>query len=353
MPIHFSPPYVLIFAAMLAFGLGAAPAVLDKGISVLPNESSRRVDVLVDGKPFTSYIWPENLKVPTLYPLLTASGTPITRGFPLEPRLGERIDHPHHVGFWLNYGNVNGADFWNNSTFAPEKHPGQMGTVLHRKIMSAKSGDEQGELAVEMDWIMPGGEKILHEQTQFVFRGGEGVRSIDRISTLTTLDKPVNFKDDKEGMLGLRVRKELEQPTQESVTHIDANGKPTTQKSVDNTGVSGQYRSSEGKIGDAAWGTRARWMSLTGKVNEQPITLLMLDHPQNVGFPAYWHARSYGLFAANPLGQAAFSNGKENLNFSLQPKQSTTFRYRLIILDETATAEQMETQYKKFVSEVR
>ncbi|HEX3357772.1 MAG TPA: PmoA family protein, partial [Tepidisphaeraceae bacterium] len=336
---------LLLFIMTLAFGLGAAPVAPEKGIAVVPNEAARRVDVLVDGQPFTSYIWPESLKVPTLWPLRTADGTPITRGFPLEPRPGERVDHPHHAGFWLNYGNVNGVDFWNNSTVISPERQAKMGTVLHRRIVKTSSGVDKGELEVETDWIMPplaGGDTILHETASFTFRAGPGMREVDRISTLTALDKPVSFKDDKEGMLGLRVRKELEQPTKDSVVHTDAAGKPTTQKSVDNTGVSGQYRSSEGKVGDAVWGTRGRWCALAGKVQDESITVLMLDHPQNVGFPTYWHARGYGLFAANPLGEAELSGGKERLDFALQPKQSTTFRYRLVILDGTASVEEME-----------
>ena len=81
--------------------------------------------------------------------------------------------------------------------------------------------------------------------------------------------------------------------------------------------------------------------------------MLMLDHPKNVGYPTYWHARGYGLFAANPLGQAALSSGKDKLDFALQPKQSTTFRYRLVILNERASPEQMEEQYKNFVVDVK
>jgi hypothetical protein len=338
---------------MLASGLLTASAAAQKGVTVVPNEAARRVDVSIDGQPFTSYIWTDALKVPVLYPLLTASGTAITRGYPLEPRPGERVDHPHHAGFWLNYGNVNGVDFWNNSTHVPAAQQAAMGTVVHRSITKASSGADKGELDVEMDWIMPDGSTILHEKTSFIFRGGPNLRTVDRTTTLTALDKPISLKDDKEGMLGLRVRKELEQPTNESVAHTDASGKPTTQRTVDNQDVSGQYRSSEGKTGDAAWGTRGRWMSLTGKVQNEPITLLILDHPKNVGFPTYWHARGYGLFAANPLGQAEFSRNTEKLNFSLQPKQSTTFRYRLLIMNEPATPEQMEAQYAKFIEEVK
>jgi hypothetical protein len=344
---------VLTFSLIIASGLHAAPAAPDKGVTVVPNEASNRVDVLVDGQPFTSYIWPDTLKKPVLFPLRAASGTIITRGYPLDPRPGERTDHPHHVGLWLNYENVNGVDFWNNSTALPADQQAKMGTIVHRRIVKTSSGSDQGELQVEMDWIMPDSQPILHESADFIFRAGPGRRVVDRISTLTALDKPVVFKDAKDGMLGLRVRRELEQPSTDAVTYTDASGRPTTVKAMDTNGVTGLYRSSEGKTGDAVWATRGRWTMLTGKVNQEDITLVMLDNPLNVGFPTYWHARGYGLFAVNPLGQGVFSNGKETLNFTIQPKQSATFRYRLVILEGAATTNQVETLYHQFVDEVK
>jgi len=154
-------------------------------------------------------------------------------------------------------------------------------------------------------------------------------------------------------MLGLRVRRELEQPSTEPLVFTDASGRPTPVKVMDNTGVTGLYRSSEGKTGDAVWGTRARWAMLSGKVDQEAVTLAVLDHPKNPGFPTYWHARGYGLFAANPLGQAVFSNGKEKLNLTLEPKQSVTFRYRLLILTGPVTPDQVEAQYRRFADEVK
>src|ERR1700688_1109500 len=95
---------LFIFAAttFLVWSIVAKPNPSDR-ISVVANEQERRVDISIDGQPFTSYIWPITLKKPVLYPLRTAKGTIITRGFPLEQRPGERIDHPHHAGLWLNY----------------------------------------------------------------------------------------------------------------------------------------------------------------------------------------------------------------------------------------------------------
>jgi hypothetical protein len=254
---------------------------------------------------------------------------------------------------WFNYGDVNGVDFWNNSTALPAAERGKMGTIVHRRIGRARSGKDRGELEVETDWIMPDGKPILRENTWFVFQGELGLRIIDRITTLTALDQRVLFHDNKEGMIGMRVRRELEQPSNEPLVFTDANGRPTSVKVLDNTGVTGLYRSSEGKIGDAVWGTRGRWTMLTGQVGRESVTLAILDHPKNPGFPTYWHARGYGLFAANPLGQEVFSKGKEKLNFALEPKQSVTFRYRLLVLSGTATPDQVELQYRKFVAEVK
>ena len=320
----------------------------DQRIRVIPNEAARRVDITIDGQPFTSYIWPTNLAKPVLYPLRTAKGTEVTRGFPLDPKPGERVDHPHQVGLWLNYGNVNGFDFWNNSeAIKPEKAP-EMGTIRHRSVVTAKDGAQEGELVVEADWINGKQQPILKESTRFVFRGGANFRSVDRITTLTALSEKVVFNDDKEGMLGMRVARALEMPSNQSEVFTDASGRATKVAKMDNTGVNGMYLTSEGKKGDAVWSTRGRWCNLSGRIGDEPVTISIFDHPSNPGFPTFWHARGYGLFAANPLGKKVFTNGKEAMNFSIAPGQSATFRYRILIPSDIATAKETEAAYQRF-----
>ena len=322
-------------------------------IRIIPNETGRRVDIVIDGQPFTAYIWPERLAKPVLYPLRTARGTVVTRGFPLAPRPGERVDHPHHAGLWFNYGNVNGFDFWNNSeAIKPEDTP-KMGNIRHRAITLARGGPDQGELEIDAGWITGRQQLILKEHTRFVFRGGPNFRSIDRITTLKALGEKVVFHDDKEGVLGMRVARALEAPSDKPEVFTDASGRPTTVTKLDNTGVNGVYLTSEGKKGDAAWGTRGRWCNLSGQLDDEPVTITILDHPANPVFPTYWHARGYGLFAANPLGEKIFSNGKQELNFSLAPNQSATFRYRILVTSEILTPEKSEAAYQSFVSSYR
>ncbi|PYT92400.1 MAG: hypothetical protein DMG36_15150 [Acidobacteria bacterium] len=295
-----SAPLFLIASAMLLTSFVSADPQPGDRISVTVNEQQHRVDISVDGQPFTSYIWPSKLAKPVLYPLRTAKGTIVTRGFPLEQRPGERVDHPHHAGLWLNYESVNGIDFWNNSEAIKPQDAPKMGTIQQRSIVSQ-------------------GEKVV-------------------------------FADAKDGMLGLRVVRALEAPSDKAEVFTDASGRDTTVAKLDNTGVNGVYLTSEGKKGDAAWGTRGRWCNLSGKTGDEPVTVSILDHPSNPGFPTYWHARGYGLFAANPLGQKVFSNGKEELNLTLEPNQSVTFRYRILITSEIATPESTEAAYKAFVA---
>jgi len=313
------------------------------------NKAAKRVEVTVDGKPFTSYIYPEVLKKPVLYPLRTSKGTLITRGWPLDPRPGERVDHPHHVGLWFNYGDVNGLDFWNNSEDIPEEKRQAYGTIRHRQVTKMTSGKDQGELAVRMDWLKPDGTALLREDTRFVFSGTGNTRSIERITQLTALEEDVSFQDNKEGVIGIRLARELEHASTKPVILTDASGKATPVARMNNQGVSGKYRSSEGKEGDEVWGTRGRWVNLSGQIGAERVSLVLLDHPGNVGHPTYWHARGYGLFAANPLGQKEFSKGKEVLGYKLPAGKSVTFRYKVLIYSGgTLSDEQVNAAYQQF-----
>ena len=327
-----------------------------KGVEIIRRDTEKRLDILIAGQPFTSYLYTDTLTVfkkTVLYPLRTARGTIITRGYPITPQSAERADHPHHIGFWFNYGDVNGLDFWNNSdAIAPERRQ-EMGTIRHRSINLIENGENTGKLEVTMDWLKPDGTTILREDTRFVFHTGPNMRGIDRITTLTAFDERVSFRDNKEGLIAIRVCRDLEHSSNEPIELTDASGKITKAPVMDNTGVTGMYTSSQGLTGTAVWGKRAAWVMLAGVVAGDSVTLAIFDHPQNAGYPTYWHARGYGLFAANPLGQKVFSEGKEELNLTLSSGASTTFRHRVLMLSSIVSAQQMAEKYREFIQAER
>ncbi len=323
----------------------------DPMIKLVQKDKEKKVEVLVNGELFTAYIYPETIEKPVLYPLKTAEGTLVTRGFPLDPRPGERVDHPHHVGLWLNYGDVNGLDFWNNSDAIPAEKKSGYGSIEHKEINNISSGDEKGELEVTAEWVGPDRTPLLRENTTFIFRAEGDKRMIDRITKLTALDQDVSMKDNKEGMIGIRVARELEHPSEKPEIFTDASGKATGVPTMNNEGVTGLYRSSEGKEGNDVWGTRAKWMNLSGEIKGEKVSLAILDHPDNVGYPTYWHARGYGLYAANPLGQKELSGGKEEMNFKLPAGESVTFKHRIILISGNEVSdEQLNEEFREFSS---
>lgn len=298
-------------------------------IKFIEYEGDKRINVMIDGKLFTSYYWPDNVYKPILYPVLTSAGTEITRGFPLKPREGERNDHMHQVGIWLNYGSVNGFDFWGNGSEGKRNTNG--GEINHLSIEQLSDGVGEGSMVITASWVDPAGKELLSERTKYHFIAEGPVRIIDRLTTLTATSEAVTMEDTKEGTFGIRVARQLELPSEEDIALTNAQIQPTAVRKVLNEGITGNYRSSEGVSGSAVWGKRAKWIDLYGSIGDEKISLVISDHPENLNYPTYWHARGYGLLAANPFGVKDFTKGKEELNYVIPVGESLTLRYRVII----------------------
>jgi hypothetical protein len=322
--VHRNIILLLLFAshALTAFSQKKMDIVLSRA------KGERRIIVTAHGKPFTSFFYPDSLAKPILFPIYAPDGQIITRGFPLSPRADDPTDHPHHTGLWFNYENVNGLDFWNNSYAIPQEKKSNYGYISTDTIVNTING-QLGSLTYLASWRKQSGVALIREKTEYIFTVDGNAYIIDRITSLLALDT-IHFADAKDGCLGLRVAHSLELPSAQPSTYTDEHGVKTTVPASMQT--TGNYLTSTGKTGDSAWGTRANWCMLYGKLKQDTIAIIMIDHPGNPGYPTYWHARGYGLFAANPLGQKIFSNGKEQLNLKLDKGQSVTFRFRIIIM---------------------
>lgn len=331
----------MVFAAALN-GYGQT------GFSIVEDAAHRKIKILYNSKLVTAYCWSDSTEKPVLFPVKTLSGTTVTRGYPIAPRPGERTDHPHHVGIWLNYESVNGLDFWNNSDAIPKDKLPHYGSIRHQKIVTFKSKKDKVTLVANSHWVDQQSTVLLDEVTEFVFASSNSDLIIDRTSTLEAKVPEVLFKDVKDGMLAIRVARQLEMPSKEKGSFVDAHGQVTEVEALDNNGVTGMYLDKEGIKGDSVWGKRSEWCELNGTIDGKDVSIVIIDNPRNPGYPTYWHARGYGLFAANPLGQKVFSNGKEELNLKLKQGEKVTFKYRIIVHEGShMTAAEIE-KLKKF-----
>jgi len=337
----------------LLLGLAAGPATWAQAppsvpVRVVKEAGAQRVNVFIGPRLFTRFWYPDSLEKPVLYPLRTASGATVTRGFPAEPRPGDPTDHPHHLGLWLTFENVNGLDFWNNSYAIAPARKAAYGWVRTDKILEMTSGPV-GTLAYHANWTDQQRRVLLEETTRFEFSGTAHARAIDRVTTLRA-STDVTFTDAKDGLLGLRLAHALQLPTTEDQKFTDNKGNVTVVKGGADQVATGNYLTSAGKRGNAAWSTRAAWCEVFGKVGADSVSVAIIDHPRNPNYPTFWHARGYGLFAANPLGEKVFTNGASAKNLQLKPGESVTFRYRILLAEggRALTAQQLNAAAADF-----
>lgn len=320
-------------------------------VSFVRNDSLNKLEVFINNKYFTSYLYADStLRKPVLFPINTASEKRITRGFPIAPNKGERIDHPHHYGLWFNHGVVNGIDFW-NSDAVPWKPNVRYGRINHIKFLKVESG-ENGILEVEKEWRSDTDELILMEQTRYIFSGDADTRSITHITSLTAPEVDVFFEDSKEGMFAMRVRRELEIAS-DIPAALYGDDEVTAESSVvDNKNISGHYRNSDGLEGyPAVWGKRAKWMQLAGIVDNDSISICMFDHPNNLNHPPHWMARDYGLYGINPFGSNIYTNGEEQFNYTLKQGETAKFIHQVVIINGINTQAQLvDSLYNRFAA---
>ena len=315
--------YLLTF---LIFAAGCSSSA--QKVQFNHDEANNKVDVYFGDSYFTSYIYPDDMEKQVLYPIVTASGKEITRGYPISPRPFERTDHPHHVGLWLNFGDVNGLDFWNNSFAIKPENKHRYGSIKFKEIV--ETNPRTGTLITASDWIDNDGEVLLNEKSTFVFSEKNGVRTIDRTTELTA-QMQVTFTENKEGMLGLRMDRAFEEPADKPGRFLDADGNVTEVPVLNNEGVNGVYRNAEGITGGDVWGKRSPWVALRAEKEGEVITVVIFDHPDNPNYPAWSHARGYGLFASNNFGGRAVDKNSDLVKLELQSGEQLVLKHKVVI----------------------
>lgn len=292
-----------------------------------------RVRIEIDGKLFTEY---RMSGAPHVYywPVIGPGGAKMTRSWPMAEAPGEERDHPHHRSLWFSHGQVNGVDFWSESTNPNPKHP--VGRIEHDKILEAKGGADAGVLKSSQKWVAPDSSTpVTSTQTLKVYSRPDSERLFDFEVTLTAGDKDVVFGDTKEGSAGIRIAESMRL------------------KGPKSTPGAGKILNSEGDADSAVWGKRAKWVDMSGPIDGKIFGIAFMDHPKNPRYPTRWHARDYGLFAANPFCEKEMDKNQPSGagNFTLKAGQSITFRYRILIHEGDATAAKVADRFQSFTQD--
>jgi hypothetical protein len=306
----------LTLAALLAL-CSVAPAAAQVTLTREPD----RIVVDVDGAPFTVvHVGGAGLNRVSLHPLRTASGKVVTRSVPAGQLPGETTDHPHHVGLFYGHGDVSGVNFWaiRDGVVAPGARAAAMGRIVVKEVSSVRSGDRTGVVDLVLSWLRPDGTPLLTETRSMTFHAQPDLRMVDVDVELLAIERAV-FRDTKEGTFAMRMATVLEEPP--------AAPKPGAAPRT------GRLLNAQGATGEAnVWGRRSEWVDYSGRIDGEPVGVVMMDHPGNPRHPTYWHSRGYGLHSINPFGVSDFLGDKtQDGSLTLEPGQRVRFRYRVIV----------------------
>jgi hypothetical protein len=294
----------------LAVGVVSQPGARSAALPVELTRRGYQVDVHIGGRPFATYSFDPSVAKPYWSPLRSAHGTVVTRGFPMTPAAtGEDRDEPHQRAMYFAHGDINGFDFWGEAAFPRwSDHPlSTFGRTVFRTLDEFHGGADSGSLQATFDLVAPTG--AIGEETQtYRFGGDEQSRTIDCEFAIHATHGPIVMGDTKEGTFAIRVVKALDSPP----GHM-----------VNASGASGEK---------AIWGKRSTWVDYYGRVAGEDVGVAIFDHPQNLRAPTYWHARAYGLLAANPFGLRAFTGDRRQTGrYDIPAGGSLVFRYRVFI----------------------
>jgi hypothetical protein len=262
------------------------------------------IAVDVDGKPFTMFQYGSDAGKPYLAPIWSASGKIITRRFPMEDVAGESRDHLHHRGLWFSCDEVNGVSFWTNELSYTRK---DMGRIVVRDA-KWKDGERLGTLTATMEWRGPDARVMIIENRDMTFSSESNMRILDFHISLTAQEE-ITFGDTHEGFFAMRLADNFKEI--KGGTSVDADGRVNMEN---------------------IWGKRSNWVDYTGVLDGEKLGVAIFDHPENPRHPTHWHARDYGLVAANPFGaQKAFDTDEKETPFKVSKGQKVVFRYRVIV----------------------
>lgn len=319
--------------ALAAFAAFVVSPFAFAGVEI--KEEGDRVRIEIDGRLFTEYRHADASHV-YFYPIIGPGGAKMTRAWPMEEARGEEHDHPHHRSLWFSHGEVNGVDFWTEASShgnRQPKHP--IGKIVHAKVLAKESNAKWALLQTQQRWIAPDGSVPIESVTTFrVHARPDSERLLDFEIALVAGEKDVLFGDTKEGTMAIRIA--------ESMRLKQPKGK---------TGE-GHIINDKGDKDGEAWGKRAAWVDMSGPVDGKVLGIAMFDHPKNLRHPTRWHARDYGLFAANPFCEYDMdkSKPKGSGDYTLKAGETLTLKYRIYIHEGDAAQGKVAERFAEYAA---
>ena len=271
-----------------------------------------------DGKHFATLNL-QDYRRPVIYPIHGPGETPMTRNHPMKKGVaGEADDHPHHKSIWCAHGLINGVSFWHEQ--------GQIKVDDDSPVQVDAQEDGSVRVSFKTKYLDANEKLICRDHTAITFHDLGDARAIDWELNLMASEGDLLLGDTKEGMMAIRTHPSL---------RIDKGA-----EAVNAGGVEGKD----------IWGKNAEWVDYSGNVQGNHVGIAVFDHPSNLRHPTTWHARAYGLVAANPFGLSHFQGKPKGTgDHTVKKGETLSFKYRFLFHKGDAAEGQVAKHYADFI----
>ncbi|MCU0362663.1 MAG: PmoA family protein [Bacteroidales bacterium] len=247
-----------------------------------------KINVSIDNKYFTSYIFSEDEKYPFFYPV----NGPVSGGSVTSMRNAE---YPHHSSLFFGCDLVNGGNWWQEGL--------ERGRIISVNAEIAKQGGDSVIITDECIWSRPGAVSPIRDTRRIVITApSAGMSQIDVTITMEMLTD-VTIKKTNHSLFSARMAADLS--VKNGGTMINAEG----QRSEKDT-----------------FGKNSPWIDFYGRRGTAVEGLAIMQHPSNPWYPSPWFTRDYGFMSPTPMYWP--ENGTETF---MKKGSVITLRYRVLV----------------------
>jgi hypothetical protein len=267
-----------------------------------------KINVTIDNKYFTSYIFSEDEKYPFFYPV----NGPLSGGSVTSMRNAE---YPHHSSLFFGCDLVNGGNYWQEGL--------ERGRIISVNAEIIKQGGDTVLITDECIWSRPGAiSPVKDTRTITITSPSATVSQID-IQIIMEMLIDVTIKKTNHSLFSARLAADLS--VKNGGTMINAEGL----KSEKDT-----------------FGKNSPWIDYYGKRGDATEGLAIFQHPSNPWYPSPWFTRDYGFMSPTPMYWP--ENGTETI---LKKGTVLKLRYRVLVHSGDHNQAKIAEAFEKYKNE--
>jgi len=276
-----------MFINALLIATGVMIALPLAGAKITAVKVGSKINVTINGKFFTSYIFSDDEKYPFFYPV----NGPVSGGSVTSMR---NAVYPHHTSLFFGCDMVNGGNYWQEGL--------ERGRIISVNAQIAKEGGDTVIITDECIWSRPGALSPVKDSRRYIITSPS--------ATITQIDVEITM----EMLMDVHIRR---------TNHSLFSARMAADLAVTSGGT---MINAEGASGEKeTFGKGSPWIDYYGKRGNAVEGLAIMQHPSNPWYPSPWFTRDYGFMSPTPMYWP--ENGKETFM-----KKGTVLRLRYRVL---------------------